>query len=275
MGGLRAADPVDAPLVPARRARDRGLPAASRASSRRTRSCSRPTWRTTCPGHAALYAIALATAGLTAFYMFRLHFRTFLGESRVDAEVTRARPRAEPVDPGAARRARRALGVRRLPRPLGGAEPRAGRGPGAQQQPRELPRARCCTARTTRSRSRPSAGSPCSRSRWRALGALLAAWLYVWSPELPAQIRAALAGLHRLVANKYYVDEPTTPRIVRPLVALSENVLYRGIDAGPDRRRRGERLGAPRARLRERRAAALPVGPRAGLPVPDAARHAR
>src|SRR5262249_39980369 len=39
------------------------------------------------PGHEVLYALALGTAGLTALYMCRLHFRTFLGKSRVDAEV--------------------------------------------------------------------------------------------------------------------------------------------------------------------------------------------
>ena len=63
-------------------------------------------------------------------------------------------------------------------------------------------------------------------------GALLATWLYVWQPELPARIRAGLGGLYRLVANKYWVDEIYDAVFVRPLVFLSENVLYRGVDAG-------------------------------------------
>ena len=54
----------------------------------------------------------------------------------------------------------------------------------------------------------------------------------MWKPELPAKVRAALGGVHRLVANKYYVDELYDAALVRPLVSLSENVLYRGIDAG-------------------------------------------
>ncbi|MGL6097098.1 MAG: NADH-quinone oxidoreductase subunit L [Fimbriiglobus sp.] len=37
------------------------------------------------PTHAALYALPMITAGLTAFYMFRLWFLTFTGESRSDA----------------------------------------------------------------------------------------------------------------------------------------------------------------------------------------------
>ena len=38
-------------------------------------------------GHTVLWWIGWATAGLTAFYMFRLLFMTFLGKSRVDHEV--------------------------------------------------------------------------------------------------------------------------------------------------------------------------------------------
>ncbi|SMC20333.1 NADH dehydrogenase subunit L [Desulfacinum hydrothermale DSM 13146] len=37
-------------------------------------------------GHGVLYVLALGGAALTAFYMFRLVFRTFLGESHVDPE---------------------------------------------------------------------------------------------------------------------------------------------------------------------------------------------
>jgi NADH-quinone oxidoreductase subunit L len=37
-------------------------------------------------------------------------------------------------------------------------------------------------------------------------GALLAWWLYVRRPRLPGRIAAALAGVHRLLVNKYWVD---------------------------------------------------------------------
>src|SRR6185436_6139100 len=39
------------------------------------------------PGHEALYAIGLATAGITAFYMWRLYFLVFQGESRATKDV--------------------------------------------------------------------------------------------------------------------------------------------------------------------------------------------
>ena len=41
------------------------------------------------PGHEWLYRIALLTAGLTAFYMFRLLFKTFEGECRAPMNVQR------------------------------------------------------------------------------------------------------------------------------------------------------------------------------------------
>ncbi len=46
-------------------------------------------WRTFSnpQGSIVLYVVALAAAGMTAFYMFRMLFMTFFGESRVDPEV--------------------------------------------------------------------------------------------------------------------------------------------------------------------------------------------
>ena len=39
------------------------------------------------PGHLALWSIGVLTAGLTAFYMFRLYFLTFTGQNRASPEV--------------------------------------------------------------------------------------------------------------------------------------------------------------------------------------------
>jgi NADH-quinone oxidoreductase subunit L len=63
-------------------------------------------------------------------------------------------------------------------------------------------------------------------------GGLVAALLYVWRPGLPAQIRRLLRPIHKLVENKYYVDELYDALFVRPLVWFSERVLHRVIDAG-------------------------------------------
>ena len=94
MGGLRGGS--RGPLgVPDRRARDRRASRRSRASSRRTRSCSRRS-RARRPWPVALLAIGSLTAGLTAFYMFRLYFLVF--------SASAARPRRDEPRPRVAAR---------------------------------------------------------------------------------------------------------------------------------------------------------------------------
>jgi NADH-quinone oxidoreductase subunit L len=65
-----------------------------------------------------------------------------------------------------------------------------------------------------------------------AVGAVLAWLLYAVSPNLPERIATALSGLYRLLLNKYWIDELYDAVIVRPLVRISDKVLFRGIDAG-------------------------------------------
>jgi NADH-quinone oxidoreductase subunit L len=64
------------------------------------------------------------------------------------------------------------------------------------------------------------------------VGALLAWLLYVVRPELPEKIAASFAGLYRLLLNKYWIDELYDAVLVRPLVWVSDRVLFRGVDAG-------------------------------------------
>jgi NADH-quinone oxidoreductase subunit L len=64
------------------------------------------------------------------------------------------------------------------------------------------------------------------------VGLLLAWVLYVRQPELPARIRGGLGGVFLAVRDKYYVDEAYDAVIVRPLVAVSDRVLFRVVDAG-------------------------------------------
>jgi len=65
-----------------------------------------------------------------------------------------------------------------------------------------------------------------------ALG-FAAAWvLYVRSPDLPGRLAESARGLHALLVNKYYVDELYDAAIVRPLVRVSDAVLFRIVDAG-------------------------------------------
>src|SRR5262249_17747774 len=51
------------------------------------------------PGHEILYGIGLLTAGITAFYMWRLYFLVFSGELRAPKEVVAPLPAPPPVIP--------------------------------------------------------------------------------------------------------------------------------------------------------------------------------
>jgi NADH-quinone oxidoreductase subunit L len=64
------------------------------------------------------------------------------------------------------------------------------------------------------------------------LGAFLAWLLYLKSPHLPGQIAESLGGLYRTVSNKYYVDEIYNWALIVPLLAMSRNWLWKGVDQG-------------------------------------------
>jgi NADH-quinone oxidoreductase subunit L len=186
------------------------------------------------PGHEALYAIALGTAGITAFYMCRLHFRTFFGESRASAE-TRSHvhePAAVVIGPlmvlALASIFGGFLGPAAALNPLLGALSIAPEesnsfanflAPVLANTHHEIPHAE------ERMLAAYSVGVA-------AAGAGLAYWMYVLAPGVAVAIRNALGAIHRVVVNKYYVDELYDRVLVRPLVWVSERVLYRLIDAG-------------------------------------------
>jgi len=63
-----------------------------------------------------------------------------------------------------------------------------------------------------------------------AFGLFFAWLLYYKRPELPARITAKMHGIYLLVLHKYYVDEGYSAIFVKPLLALSTVVFWRGID---------------------------------------------
>ena len=62
------------------------------------------------------------------------------------------------------------------------------------------------------------------------LGLLVAWWFYVKSPEAPKRLAKSLHGLYTLIFHKYYVDEIYAALIVRPLLWISANLLWHGVD---------------------------------------------
>jgi len=65
-----------------------------------------------------------------------------------------------------------------------------------------------------------------------AFGLFFAWLLYYKKPELPARITARIHGIYLLVLHKYYVDEGYGAIFVKPLLALSTVVFWRGVDQG-------------------------------------------
>jgi NADH-quinone oxidoreductase subunit L len=188
-------------------------------------------WASHAPGGPWLYWIGLGTAGLTAFYMVRLHCLTFYGESRAPASV-----RDHVHEVGATMLwplyalAFFSLisGYVGLPQVWGDLvfgideSDSLGRFLGpvltAVQKPHFDHAAEL--------------GMAASAVSVAGAGAFLAYWLYVRQPELPGRIARAFAGAHRLLVNKYFVDEIYDRLLVRPLVALSDRVLFRIVDSG-------------------------------------------
>jgi NADH-quinone oxidoreductase subunit L len=62
------------------------------------------------------------------------------------------------------------------------------------------------------------------------LGLLLAWWLYIQSPETPEKLAESLSGPYKLLYGKYFIDEIYQAVIVRPLVWVSNNVLWHVVD---------------------------------------------
>jgi len=181
------------------------------------------------PGHEWIWLIGLVTAGLTAFYMFRLYYLVFTGESRADHHTRDHIHESNGwiVAPLVA------LAVLSL---FGGAF--------------GLPDAYGELAGVPQSNSlhyflQPVAASPPHQIEASTefglaftttlvglAGIALATLLYYVRRDLPAKIAAGIRPLYELVRDKYRIDELYAALIVRPLVGFSRTVLARGVDQG-------------------------------------------
>jgi len=63
------------------------------------------------------------------------------------------------------------------------------------------------------------------------LGIGLATFIWLKRPEIAAGMAARFPGAHRLLLNKYYVDELYDVTVVQPIKIVSEDGLWRGMDA--------------------------------------------
>ena len=177
-----------------------------------------------------LYAFGLATALLTAFYMFRLIFLTFHGKQRYDEHQVHVHESPNNmlaplmvlalisiVGGWLAAPAFLPAGTdyfTKFLQPVFGGVEVAGAEAGVRSLELWLAGVAVLIALT---------------------GALFAYWLYLKRPEKADGLAKSLKPAYATLLNKYYVDELYAAVVVRPLVWISTNVLWKAADvAGID-----------------------------------------
>lgn len=194
-------------------------------------------WKTFASGHILLWMIGVFTAGLTAFYMFRLIFMTFFNECRAGREVQakiHESPRSMTVPLTVLAVLSAIGGYIGVPHALGGSNriahflaPVMGTGPG-----KLIPGGEHLTHAAGHAGHPPLAVEYLLMLLSVAIvliGIGLAYTMYVKERERPAQLAERFAGLYRLLFNKWYVDELYGLIAVRPLHRASL-FLWKGID---------------------------------------------
>jgi len=172
-------------------------------------------------GHSWLWFLGVITAGLTSFYMFRLIFMTFFGESRVDSEKEH--------------HLHESPAVMTIPLIVLAILAMVG---GWVNLPEGLLWGNAFVRFLT-----PAVGafkpiveaSPSSLSLVAsiasALGIALAYLFYLRLPGVPMLLAWRLQDLYNLLLNKYYIDQLYNFIVTRPLFWVSNNVLNRAIDS--------------------------------------------
>jgi len=168
-----------------------------------------------------LYTLGVVTAGMTSFYIFRMFFMTFHGEARYDEH--HAHVHESPSNMLAPLVVLAVLSV------AGGWWAAPALFGGENHFERFL--APVFTAAEMEVPSPGLAGALLGAPVVASLaGFLIAWWLYLKRTEAPARLAESMRAVHGLLAGKYFVDELYGAVIVRPLVWLSTNVLWRDVD---------------------------------------------
>lgn len=226
-------------------------------------------WKTFSTGHPVLWGLAVVAAFLTATYMFRLLYMTFYGERREAHASTEAHqhhstsahqhlhdaPPAMAIALVVLAIGSVGAGFVGVPHALGGhnqieaflepsfhamtqpvlnsgVEPAPTVAAEAAQpvvnQPAEAEHA-----------PTPAHGDTRTELMLMGLSVLVAAagiglamMLFLKSPQRADAIAGQFRGLHRVLLNKYYVDEIYDAAIVQPIKRVSTGLLWRGVDAG-------------------------------------------
>jgi len=175
----------------------------------------------------ALWALGVLTAGLTSFYMFRLVFLTFFGSPRFDEHRVHVHesPRSMLIPLVVLAILAVGGGWLAAPQLWGKANYFADFLSPVFVASQEAPAAAAESGGLAL--LQVLLGAPVMAG---LIGFFLAWWFYIRSPETPKKMAASLGALYRLLAGKYFVDELYAAVIVRPLVWVSDKVLWHAVD---------------------------------------------
>jgi NADH-quinone oxidoreductase subunit L len=182
-------------------------------------------WSAWSRGHHVIYIIGLATAGMTAFYMFRLIFLAFYGEGRFSEEVRHHLHESPPsmtiplVVLGVLSVIGGFIG---LPAWLGFNRFFHFLEPSLEFAHHSEPAHDASPA--------VEMGFAALSIAVAATGIYLAYRWYVSRPQAASTMAERWKGLHRLLFQKYYVDEIYDATIVHPTLNASTSVLWKAAD---------------------------------------------
>jgi NADH-quinone oxidoreductase subunit L len=208
-------------------------------------------------GHQILWVVGAATALLTATYMFRLVFLTFWGERRHDAPAAAHGHAADAHGHGHGTGSHLhdappamaialivlaigsvAAGWIGIPHAIGGhnqleawLEPAfEAHGPGGEGA-REAVAADTAPEQTAvEAHEDVEITLMLVSTAVAVIGILIARWVWVKRRSIAENAAREFAPIHRLLLNKYYVDEIYDAAVVQPIHAVSREGLWRGFD---------------------------------------------
>ena len=185
-------------------------------------------------GGATTYAVALVSALLTAFYMFRLIFLAFFGAPRYDEHEVHVHESPKPMIIPLVVLAILSVagGWVGVPRVLsGGAQFERFLEPAfdVQKAFSITENAQVYLAQTENHDAELTA--MLLSVGVASMGIFLAWWFYIRRPQTPEKLAKSFHAPYELLLNKYYVDEMYDALLVRPLGWLSTKILWRGVDA--------------------------------------------
>jgi NADH-quinone oxidoreductase subunit L len=202
-------------------------------------------WRTWASGNQVLWLVGVIAAAMTAFYMFRLWFLTFFGEYR--GAASSAVPHGHDSHGGEGHDLPHESpmvmvvplvilavlsfvgGWVGIPHAMGGSNHfEHFLDPVFQSVPEATPAGAAAGHEEASTELTFSAISVAAA----AIGFLGAWFLYFKRTDLPDKMAASAGGLYRLVRDKYRIDELYGAVIIKPIIALSTNVFWKGIDQG-------------------------------------------